>query len=126
MTHIKTKSDAEEANRKLYKKAAETTITASEKQVKTLQEIVDLVRQSDELQLQISTKMGELMGYMQDNYALIGADGRELVVWKNGSDKKTVDYKQMILDMNIPPQTLQRYTKVTPGARVFTINDENF
>lgn len=125
MKHIQTTSPAEKANRDLYKTAAASSVKASPDHIKTLLEILDLAQQKDLLELEISKRKGQLMGYMQNNGTLVDDDGRVLVSWKNGADKKTVDYDSLFTDLNVAPQTLAKYTRISKGARAFKIEDGN-
>jgi hypothetical protein len=126
MKHIQTTSKAEKANRELYKVARlKTPRVAEESQIADLRQIIELTRQKDEIDLKISELKGKIMGVMQDSETLANANGDELVTWKNGSDKKSVDYDGIITELNIPPAVIAKHTSYSKGSRVFTIVDEN-
>lgn len=80
-------------------------------------------RQADILKAEMSELIGSLMGYMQVHESLVDDKGKTLVTWKNGSEKVSVDYDALILELNVPPATLARHTTRTPGSRVFTVED---
>lgn len=127
MTHIQTTVKAEVEARGLYKQATLTTPAVAEDQhIQSIKRIVDLTRQSDLLQAEISVEKAKLMGFIQGHETLVNpATGKELVTWKNGSDKKEVDYTGLLLKLNVPPATIQKFTTTKPGSRVFKILDEN-
>ena len=126
MKHIQTVSDAEKSMRGMYKRATESTpVVASVLQMTSIRKIVEYTRQMDELKAEISKEMGALMGVMQGHAFMVDGKGRRLVSWVNSSDKRTVDWDGLVLEMNIPPAMVDKHTKVTLGARVFKIEDEN-
>ena len=126
MKHIQTVSYAEKAMRGMYKKATESSpIPASALQMESIRKIIEYTRQVDELKAAISSEMGSLMGVMQGHAFMVDGNGRRLVSWVNSSDKRTVDWDSLVLELNIPPSVVDKYTKVTPGTRVFKIEDEN-
>jgi hypothetical protein len=127
MTHIPTTVKAETEARGLYKRATLATPAVAEPQhVEAIRRIVDLTRQSDLLQAEISKEKAKLMGFIQGHETLVDpSTGKELVTWKNGSDKAKVDYDALLLKLNVPPATVAKFTKTEPGSRVFKILDEN-
>lgn len=126
MKHIQTMSDVEKAMRGNYKVATDSTpIVADIQHMTSIRKIVEFTRQMDELKAEISREVGALMGYMQGHSAMVDDNGRLVVGWKNGSNKKTIDYDSLLIELNVPPAVVARYTKITPGARVFKIEDEN-
>ena len=126
MKHIQTLSAAEKSMRDLYKKAVDSSpVVASASNMMSIKKIIEFTRQMDELKAEISKEVGALMGVMQGHAAMVDNKGRQVIGWTNGSDKKTVDYDSLLIELNVPPATVARYTKVSPGARVFKIEDDN-
>lgn len=127
MTHIPTTAKAETEARGLYKRATMSTPAVAEDQhIQSIRRIVDLTRQSDLLQAEISVERAKLMGFIQGHETLVDpSTGKELATWRNGNDKKEVDYDGLLLKLNVPPATVAEFTRTKPGSRVFKILDEN-
>ena len=127
MKHIQTTSKAETEVRGLYKWATTTAPAVAEPpHIAAIRSIVEMTRQSDLLLAKISVEKAKLMGAMQGHETLVDpATGKELVTWRNGSDKSEVDWDGLLLKLNVPPATVAKFTRNTPGSRVFKILDEN-
>jgi len=124
LKHINTVSKAEKSMRQLYKVAGDKTpIVAEKRHLDMIARILECNRQADVLKAEMSELIGSLMGYMQVHESLVDDKGKTLVTWKNGSEKVSVDYDALILELNVPPATLARHTTRTPGSRVFTVED---
>ena len=122
MKHIKTTSEAEDCARGLYKQSvAGSTVVAGREQEERVARILDLSRQKDLLSVRISEEIGELMKYMTDKETLVNGAGLALATWKTGNPKGTLDWKAMVLELNIPPATVKKFTKISPGARTFSV-----
>ena len=124
MTHIQTTSDAETSMRKLYKVATDSRpLVARKEHLDSIEKILELNRQIDILKAQASDEVAKIMGYMQTHELLVDERGRQLVIWKNASEKQTVDYAGLLTELNVPPATVARFTKSSPGARTFNVQD---
>jgi len=48
---------------------------------------------------------------------IVGPDWR--VSWRNNKDRESIDYEQLVSDLKLPPETIERYRTVKPGPRIF-------
>lgn len=110
--------------RNLYKVATDSIpVRADEQLISSVNKIIEYQHQIDLLQLEVSKEKGKLMGVMQNHANLADETGRVLVTWLNGSNKKVTDWNALVTELNIPPATVQRFTKIQTGSRVFTVVD---
>lgn len=124
MKHIKTTSEAETAMRNMYKLATDSSpVRASDDNISSVNKILEYQRQIDLLMAEVSREKGALMGVIQTHSELVDPEGRVLVTWKNGSTKETVDWNALVVELNIPPATVERFTTRKTGSRVFTVVD---
>lgn len=122
MKHIKTLSQAEKSMRGLYKTATDgTPVKATAEQIKLINGIIAKTQQVDLLKLEISEDMGKLMGVMQEHSSMTDANDRVRITWENGGEKTSIDYDALLLELDVPPSTIEKFKIVTPGSRVFTV-----
>lgn len=125
MKHIKTTADAEEALRKMYKTAEDLTPAVAEQaDIDMLGKIVALTEESDRLKAEASELKAKIMAKMGAHAALIGPGGIELVSWRNAKDKAVVDYEALMVELNVDPKLVAKYTTTKAGARTFKILDD--
>ena len=126
MTHIKTASDIETANKKTYKVADEKLPpkVADQEAYQALVRIFELTRKKDELELEISTLKGKIMGVLGAGTSLVDDKGNSLVTWGTKAGKKSVDYDAIFAEANVSMGLIAKHTTYGKPTRVFEVVDE--
>lgn len=127
MKHIKTISSEETKAKKDYATIEPgDPIVADEKMEETARQLLKVLREIDDRKLEASKLTGALMGYMKHSDSMKSKDGKLLCTWLSGSILKSVDYEAILKHYNvkIEPEVLEKFTKVSHGARRFSLELE--
>jgi hypothetical protein len=121
MKHIKTKSDREAAADKVFTKTAAGTITATPELEEKVKNLIDLIRQADELTLAASELKGEIKEAMREYGVLVSASGPVLATWSPGNRTVSIDYAAIFAECNVPEDIIKKHTTIKQSARKFVV-----
>lgn len=94
-------------------------VNVSESDIQQIDLLKEHIRVAETNIAEIENRIKDEMG----EHAVAVCGGRR-ITWKNNKPTSKVDYKKMVADMNVAPETLKRYTELKPGARILKIGKE--
>lgn len=122
MKHIDTVCKDEKKARNDYAKAETDTNTVADEALEaTVRKLLALRHKMDEDELEASKMKAVIMKAMKKSDTLKSKDGTLLVTWRQGSSKKTVDYKSIFKKYKVTKEDIEANTTTKIGSRAFVL-----
>lgn len=106
-----------------YVKSAPRSVDADDSLFNLVNQLKGYKEQIDELENLIERSQAQICEAMGDAEILYH-DGQKIASWKTTKDTTTVNYKQIVADMNIGADILDKYTTIKPGSRRFILSNK--
>lgn len=104
----------------LYKRDGGVVIEADDDLVLLCQQLKDMKSDAKELDARIELLSARIKARMGDAAMMI-YQGKPIATWKNNKDSVKTDWKAVAEALNAPNEIIEKFTKITAGARPFIL-----